>query len=154
MNVGLAILAGAVAGVAYQADQIARMVVVELPRSGRWAPGEAAGVVRVVMNRARARRQLPTQVITQPRGGKYAVWTLKPTEYQARMRAVSVGDPRYRAALSAIPESATSIVGDRTAFLHLATMDKLGFDVPVWATYDPITIGATTFSYSSPRGAT
>ena len=123
---GVAIVAGIMAAgstaIVWQADRLARMVRVELGRNAGkdGAPvaeatrAQWSGMMQAAVNRAVARKQLPSQVIEQRRGEGRAVWTTRLPEYLLIMDRLGPTTPVpgvYAAGAHATPGSGVHLVG-------------------------------------------
>lgn len=151
--------ASAAAGLAYQADQLARMARTEYGwRAGR--PGNPvtddikaqwSGIMQSAVNRARRHRVLPSQIITTRRGQGRAVWNAQIDSYLAGMAQRGPGTPGYAdafaIALRVLLGGRPYVdIGRRNGFVHRKTQIALGREIPPWNDENPLTVGDTTFS--------
>ncbi len=139
---------------AWQLDQIARVILVEVGTGpadgGITLDEEAAGVARCVLNRARAWGMLPSQVIRIERGQGHPVWTLRLTRYLDGMAKRGPGARGYTWALARAANAAAGLeglsVGRRHNFVHLGNAWFTDHPPPEWSKINPLVIGRTTFS--------
>jgi hypothetical protein len=154
MNLSLLAVASVAGLGAYQLDQIARVILVEVgpgpADGGVTLDSEAAGVARVVLNRARAWGMLPSSVLRVERGGGHPVWTLRLPKYLAAMERRGPGAKGYPWALARAAGAAAGLegleVGRRANFVHLGNAWFQDHPPPDWSKINPLVIGRTTFS--------
>ena len=156
MNVNPLWLAVAGAGglAAYQLDQIARVILVEVgpgpADGGITLDEEAAGVARCVLNRARAWSMLPSQVIRIERGQGHPVWTLRLERYLAGRGKRGPGSRGYPWALARAAGAASGLeglsIGRRQNFVHLGNSWFTDHPPPEWSKINPLVVGRTTFA--------
>ena len=138
----------------YQLDQLARMVLVEVgpgpADGGVTLDEEAAAVARVALNRARAWRMLPSQVLRVRRGEGHPVWTLRLDTYLDKMGRKGPGARGYTWAMMRAWNAAAGLegltIGRRDSFIHLGNPWFLDHPAPEWSRVNPLVIGRTTFA--------
>lgn len=153
--------AAGVGGLLYQADQLARMARTEYGwragRNGEPIPERTmkqwSGIMQAAVNRARRHKVLPSRIIRTARGEKWSAWNLDQPNYQKGMAARGPGTPGYRPAFILalrvlLGGRPYANIGRRENFIHAATQEKLGREIPEWANVNPLLIGDTLFSGS------
>lgn len=166
MNKGVLIVAGmGTILLAQQADELARMMAVELGR-GNADPSELtraqwSGFAQAARNRAIRRKTVPSQAIHKRReskgGGPGAVWTNAIEEYEEIMDRQGPGSPAYLVRFVIAVKVLLGMkpyvdIGKREGFIHPKTQTAQGLAIPEWArgpdeggNADPMKVGITRF---------
>lgn len=149
--------ASAVATLAYQADQLARMARNEW---GWWIGDDKpvpeidlaqwSGIMQAVRNRAIRHKTTPSAIIRTVKGQGRAVWNSDPG-YLVAMAKRGPGTPGYapafRLALRVLLGGRPYVnIGGRNGFVHRETQLALGRKIPDWNYVNPMLVGKTTFS--------